>query len=74
MTLKQAVIFKCNDKLKLKLEEIAVELGVTKSALARNTIALIISPPYIKTSLEKIVDKIRQEARDELFVREDGYD
>ena len=72
MPLQNIVIFKCNDKLKAKLEDIATELGVSKSAIARNTLALAIIPPRNNSMLAAIIEKIKKEARDELYVREEA--
>ena len=70
LTLQTVIIFKCDNRLKGKLVEIAKEIGVSKSAVARNTLALALLPPENKTHLEKVVDKIREERRDQLYVRE----
>ena len=71
MTLGDVVIFKCKGELKSKLEDVATRLGISKSAIARNSLALAILPPENKSILQQIAEKAKQEVRDELYVREE---
>jgi len=67
MSLNETVIFKCSGPLRKKLAEIARELGVSQSAIARNVLALAIYPEPKKSDLEQIIEKIKKESVNGLF-------
>lgn len=74
MPLKEIVILRCNDKFKTELEAMARKMGVSSSALIRNSVALAILPPERPSEVEKILAKIKHERDEELYGKGDAKD
>jgi hypothetical protein len=55
-----------------EVEEIALKSGVSKSAIARNTLAICLMPPRKPNQVELILKKIKTEMENELYGRDDG--
>jgi hypothetical protein len=51
------------------LEQIALANGITKSALARNSIKLVLAPKQETGLVDKIIEKTKRERATELFGR-----
>jgi len=71
MPLNNIVLFRCNDKLKKKLASVARELGISESAISRNSLALAILPPNEPSKMEELIASMKKEALNGLFKR--GY-
>jgi len=69
MPLETMLVIRVKDNLNQQLQEIALESGVSKSALARNALVLCLMPPRKPSQVEEILARIRREAEDELYGR-----
>jgi hypothetical protein len=64
------IIIRVKTDLNQQLQDIALKSGVSKSALVRNTLALCLMPPRKPNQVEEILLKIRKEAEDVLYGRD----
>jgi hypothetical protein len=69
MPLETMIVLRVKQELNEQLQQIALQSGVSKSALARNTLALCLMPPRKPNQVERILVKIQKEAEDELYGR-----
>jgi len=72
MPLETMIIIRLKTDLNQQLQDIALKSGVSKSALVRNTLALCLMPPRKPNQVEEILLKIRKEAEDVLYGRDDN--
>jgi len=70
MPLETMIIIRLKTDLNQQLQDIALKSGVSKSALVRNTLALCLMPPRKPNQVEEILLKIRKEAEDVLYGRD----
>jgi predicted transcriptional regulator len=70
MPLETMLIVRVKTDLNQELESLALRSGVSKSALVRNTLALCLVSRRKPNQMDAIMDKIRKEAEDGLFVRQ----
>jgi predicted transcriptional regulator len=68
MPLNETILMRVDDGLKKQLEHLALKSGVSKSAIARNILAIAILPPYRPSQMEEIMAKVKQE-QDSLYGR-----
>jgi len=72
MPLETMIVLRVKQELNEQLQQIALQSGVSKSALARNTLALCLMPPRKPSQVELILKKIKTEMENELYGRNDG--
>jgi hypothetical protein len=63
------LVIRVKENLNQQLEEIALQSGVSKSALIRNTLVLCLMPPRKPNQVELILKKIKTEMETELYGR-----
>jgi antitoxin component of RelBE/YafQ-DinJ toxin-antitoxin module len=67
MALSEIVILRCDGKFKTELETIASRLGVSRSALIRNTLALALLPVEKPSELSRVMAKVKRDRDRQIF-------
>ena len=69
MTLSEYFAVRLTTEIQEQLEELALKAGVTKSALVRNTVKLVLAPREVPSLLEQIIIASKKERSKSLFGR-----
>jgi hypothetical protein len=69
MPLKEIVIFRVNGEFKKLLEDQARKMGVSSSALIRNTVAIALVPDPEPNMLQQVMANYKREKETELYAR-----
>jgi predicted DNA-binding protein len=69
MPLDATVIVRLNGKLEERLQALALEAGLSKSAIMRNTLAIALMEPQKPSMMRDILERAEKEQENELYVR-----
>lgn len=67
--LNETVILRVNGKLGEKLQTLAEEAGLSRSAIMRNTLGIVLMGPERPSMMREILERAEKEQESELYVR-----